>query len=186
LSDVKSFKVIVNEVNSPPVLTVPPDQRTDELSTLLLVTGFDDPDLPENRPTFSLVSPPAGMTINPDSGLIIWTPTEAQGPGIYHITVHVTDNGSPPLSDTKTFLIFVKDLNGQPFPIAFTSFSITNQEFHLRVTAEPGTTYSLQASSDLRSWSTLTSLTATGADVEFVDGNAASFTYRFFRVVAGP
>jgi len=31
------------------------------------------------------------------SGVITWTPSEAQGPGVYSITTIVTDSGVPPL-----------------------------------------------------------------------------------------
>ena len=34
------------------------------------------------------------MTIDPARGAFTWTPTEAQGPGIYTVTVTVTD-GTP-------------------------------------------------------------------------------------------
>ena len=48
-----------------------------------------DSDLPENSLTFSLdaVSLGRGMTIDPVSGLFNWEPTEAQGPGVYIVTV---------------------------------------------------------------------------------------------------
>ena len=51
-----------------------------------------DPDLPFNALTFTLVSPPEGMTIDAASGGIAWTPGEVQGPTNYVITVQVTDN----------------------------------------------------------------------------------------------
>ena len=58
----------------------------------------DDADLPANTLSFSLdAGAPAGATITP-AGAFSWTPTEAQGPGVYSITVRVTDNGTPPLA----------------------------------------------------------------------------------------
>src|SRR5262249_18708290 len=64
LSHTKSFNAIVNEVNSPPVLTVPSDQTINELTTLNVSASATDPDIPVNILTFSLVSAPSGMTIN--------------------------------------------------------------------------------------------------------------------------
>jgi len=37
---------------------------------------------------------PAGASISA-AGLFKWRPTELQGPGVYPITVRVTDNGTP-------------------------------------------------------------------------------------------
>ena len=54
---------------------------------------------------------PAGASINPYTGLFIWTPTEAQGPGVYDITIRVTDNGSPALSDFETISVVVSETN---------------------------------------------------------------------------
>lgn len=62
--------------------------------------------------TFSLdAGAPAGASINPNTGVFTWTPTELQGPGIYDITVRVTDNGSPALSDFETITVTVNETN---------------------------------------------------------------------------
>jgi hypothetical protein len=113
-SDTKSFTVIVTEANSAPVLTVPGTQTIAELSTLTVTNTASDADLPANTLTFSLVSAPSGMTINPSSGVVTWTPTEAQGPSTNLITVKVTDNGAPPASDTKSFTVIVTESNSAP------------------------------------------------------------------------
>jgi hypothetical protein len=54
------------------------------------------------------------MTINPGTGAINWTPTEAEGPSTNTITVVVTDNGSPPLSATNSFTVVVNEVNSAP------------------------------------------------------------------------
>jgi hypothetical protein len=112
--EIRSFKVVVNEVNNPPVLTVPPTLTIDEFTSLVVVNTFSDPDLPVITPTFSLVSAPDGMDINPSTGVLAWTPTETQGPSTNLITVQVTDNGSPPFIDTKSFTIVVNEVNSAP------------------------------------------------------------------------
>lgn len=114
------FAVVVREVNSPPQLTTPAVQTVDELTPLLVTASATDPDLPANSLTYSLLAPPAGMTIDPASGLINWTPTEAQGPSTNQITVQVTDNGAPGLSASQTFAVVVKEVNAAPVlePIA--------------------------------------------------------------------
>jgi uncharacterized repeat protein (TIGR01451 family) len=114
LSDTKGFTVVVNEVNSPPVLTAIPNQTFNELTTLTLNITAADPDIPANTLTYSLVSAPAGAAINATTGVFVWTPTEAQGPSTNSVTVKVTDNGVPPLSDSKTFTIVVNEVNSAP------------------------------------------------------------------------
>src|SRR5207244_3452478 len=78
LSVTNTFQVIVNEVNLAPVLTVPADQTMAEQTALNVSVSATDADLPANSLTFALVSAPTGMTINPASGAISWTPTEGQ------------------------------------------------------------------------------------------------------------
>src|SRR4030095_14935468 len=110
LSDAKSFTVTVNEVNSAPVLGVIANQTVNEGSLLTVMASATDGDVPANTLSFSLVSPPAGAAINASSGVLSWTPSEAQGPGSYTLTVQVTDSGSPPLSDTKSFSVTVNEV----------------------------------------------------------------------------
>src|SRR5213078_3433880 len=114
LSATNSFTVTVREVNVAPVLSVPANQTIDELSALAVTASATDADVPANTLTFSLVSPPAGMTINGSSGAINWTPTEAQGPSTNTITVVVTDNGVPALSATNSFTVTVREVNVAP------------------------------------------------------------------------
>lgn len=64
--------------------------------------------------TYSLSNAPAGATIHPTTGVFAWTPTEAQGPGVYNITVRVTDNNLPPASDAKNFQVTVNETNRAP------------------------------------------------------------------------
>src|SRR5207244_2166266 len=109
LSVTNTFQVIVNEVNLAPVLTVPADQTINEQTALNVSASATDADIPANTLTFALVSAPTGMTINPASGAISWTPTEGQGPSTNAVSVSVTDNGVPALSATNTFQVIVND-----------------------------------------------------------------------------
>jgi len=114
LSVTNSFTVTVNEVNSVPVLIVPADQTINELTTLNVSASATDSDVPANALTFSLITPPAGMTIVPGTGAINWSPTEGQGPSTNVIIVVVTDNGTPSLSATNSFTVTVSEVNNAP------------------------------------------------------------------------
>jgi hypothetical protein len=93
--------------NTAPVLAAIPDQAIDELTTLLWTNSVTDPDLEFETFTFSLVNAPAGVGLEPVTGLLNWRPTAAQVPSTNLITVRVNDNGTPPLNDTKTFTVVV-------------------------------------------------------------------------------
>jgi autotransporter-associated beta strand protein len=114
LSATNTFSVVVNEVNTPPILNVPANQTINELATLNASASATDSDLPANPLAFSLLTSPSGMTIVPSTGAITWTPTEAQGPSVNTITVVVTDNGTPSLSATNTFTVTVNEVNSAP------------------------------------------------------------------------
>src|SRR6266702_719734 len=114
LSDTRSFTIFVNEVNSAPILTVPSTQMINELATLTATNTATDLDIPANILTFALVAAPSGMTLDSTTGVVTWTPGEVQGPSTNVISVRVTDNGTPPLSDTRSFTIIVNEVNSAP------------------------------------------------------------------------
>mgnify|MGYP003345615171 CR=1 FL=1 len=121
LSDARLFKVTVNEANSPPSLAPILSLSVPEGQTLWVTNSATDPDPIQQTLRFSLdPGAPEGAAIDPVSGLLSWTPSEAQGPGNYTITVRVTDNGVPPLSDAKSFTVSVSEVNQPPLliPIA--------------------------------------------------------------------
>ena len=122
-SATNSFTVRVNEVNSPPVLPSPPDRTINELTLMTVPDTAADPDLPANTLTYSFLAAPTGAAIS-SSGVITWTPSEAQGPSTNTFTVRVVDNGSPPLSDTNTFTVTVNEVNSPPVLPAQTNRTI--------------------------------------------------------------
>ncbi|MBK8475318.1 MAG: putative Ig domain-containing protein [Opitutaceae bacterium] len=61
-----------------------------------------------DRITYSLgAGAPAGMMINPTTGLITWTPSYAQAAATHQVTVIASDNGSPSLSDSELLTVEV-------------------------------------------------------------------------------
>jgi hypothetical protein len=66
-----------------------------------------DTDQPPQALTFSLgAGAPAGASISTE-GVFNWTPGAAQSPSTNAISVLVTDNGLPPLSDSSSFTVIV-------------------------------------------------------------------------------
>ncbi len=103
----------------PPQLDAIPDQTVDELAPFTFDANATDANLPNDTLVFSLVGTvPTGMTINAQTGVISWTPDEAEGPQSYNITVRVTDAFQ--LTDEDTFTLTVNEVNTPPVipPIA--------------------------------------------------------------------
>src|SRR5439155_734231 len=110
LTDSKSFTVVVNEVNTAPMLTMPANQTINELTALNVSATATHEDVPANTLTFALVSGPAGLRVAA-SGVMAWTPSEAQGPSTNVVTVRVFDDGAPSLSATNSFTVVVNEVN---------------------------------------------------------------------------
>ncbi len=112
-------QIYIDQPNRAPALANISNQAVDELNLLSFTAAATDADGSVQLLTFSLDAGfPAGATINSTSGLFSWTPTEIQGPGAYPITVRVTDNGVPALSDSRTFTVTVNEVNGAPAALA--------------------------------------------------------------------
>ena len=122
----KTFVFIVRNVNDAPTWTsVPSGIITiwEDAAYSVTVTA-SDVDVSDVL-TYSLVSPPTGMTINSSSGLITWTPTNSQV-GSHTITVKVTDTGSA--SITSSWTLQVKNLNDSPTWVSVPSGTIATYE----------------------------------------------------------
>ncbi|HEX3857718.1 MAG TPA: LamG-like jellyroll fold domain-containing protein [Verrucomicrobiae bacterium] len=118
--------------NTPPVFTTNnlPNQTINELTTLTVTNTATDTNagvtlsyavsmvvdtaamVASNWPTIYATTTPS-PTID-TNGIITWTPTEAQGPGVYTITTVVSDNGIPPASATNSFTVTVNEVNLPP------------------------------------------------------------------------
>jgi len=115
LSASRTFKVTVNEVNTAPRLPAAPDLAVDE--GLLLRWNFvaTDADLPRQTLRYRLAADaPLGASIQPVTGQFTWVPSEAQGGASYPITAIVTDDATPPGTDSQTFRVSVHDWNSAP------------------------------------------------------------------------
>ena len=114
----------------PPLFTYP----TNNVFTNLETTPFTvtclatDTNTPPLTLTFALVSGPTNITIGPASGVINWTPTEAQGPSTNLISVSVANAA---FSVTNSFTIIVEESNLPP------AFVLTNISDQIAVAGNP-------------------------------------------------
>jgi len=95
-------------INHSPTITFISDTTAFVEVAYMYDVNATDPDVGDIL-TYSLTgSIPEGMTIDPTTGVINWTPTDSQI-GDNDITVEVSDNGSPVGSDSQNFTITVSD-----------------------------------------------------------------------------
>jgi len=109
---------------------------------------------------------------------------------------------APPLLAYNTFYywqVVAKDNHGgttpspvysfltetEPLPVRFVSFMILpGQYFELTFTNEPDRSYSIEASTNLVNWVTLTNFPAATATTTFRDAEGATLSNRFYRIVS--
>jgi hypothetical protein len=181
LSATATFSVNVNEVNRPPVLAVPADQVLAFGQSLFLAITAVDPDIPANTLTYALaLDAPAGMRLDAGSGVLEWMPAADQAPATNRVTVRVTDDGSPPLSDSRTFTVIVL-----PPPPAVSAVGLTPDGFPTFVWGTiPGRTYSVEFTDSLvnPAWQPLADIVAVAAQTRFADSSAGGVRQRYYRI----
>jgi VCBS repeat-containing protein len=111
-SAVTTVTITVRAINDAPVLAPIASQSKDEGTPVTFTAAATDVD--GNALTYSLVSAPQGASINSATGAFTWTPSEVEGPGSYTFSVHVQDNGTPALADSKSVTITVNEVNVAP------------------------------------------------------------------------
>ena len=97
-------------MNDAPVLKAIPDLIVTAGDTATFKASATDIDTVYGQTlTYSLVGiTPAGVTLNSTTGVFAWATSKTMAPGVYTLTVKVTDSGASPLSNTKTVRITVK------------------------------------------------------------------------------
>jgi hypothetical protein len=179
LSSTQSVSVLVLPPNTPPTLA-PIANRTIHLGTTLLITNIaTDPDLPPETLTFAFATnPPTGAAIDPASGLFSWTPGAVFLNTTNQIGITVTDNGVPPLSDTK---FFTATVIADPL---IQSVVVSNASVLIAWSAISGQSYRLQSKTNLTdpTWNDLSpDVTASGPTASGSDASGTD-AQRFYRV----
>ena len=166
--------------NQPPVLTPLPDRAIFLGQTLSFMASATDPDSGETLSYALDAGFPAGAAIDPTSGLFHWTPSAAQAPSTNQITVTVTDNGAPNLSDRKSFSVVVAL---QPRVAVGQALGVTTLTFPLLA----GKIYHVKYSGDLNlpisQWPDLVpSFIASANGTRSITDNAPGQSQRFYLI----
>ena len=118
LSATNTFQVVVREVNVAPSLPLVTTQTVNELTLLSVTNTGTNFNIHSVVTGYRLVSPPSNMVISA-SGIITWTPAQAQSPATNVITTVVTNSNpydlvNPSLTSTNQFTVIVKEVNVAP------------------------------------------------------------------------
>jgi hypothetical protein len=128
--------------------------------------------------TFSLNNSPAGTAIDPATGVLNWAATNVVAPSTNIITVRVTDNGTPPLSDAKIFSVIV-----QP-PLQFGSITPNGNAINFTFNSLPGQSYQLEYKNNLGDpqWPLLDPAVAGTGNALVLTDNAPPAAQRFYQL----
>lgn len=118
-SDSETVSITVNEVNQLPILGALNTLTAFPGETLTAQIPGSDADLPLQGLTYSLDTAPAGISINPTTGVLTWALPNGTAEGTFAVTVRLTDAIGD--SVTRDYLIQVS-----PFNIG-NAFGLTSQ-----------------------------------------------------------
>ena len=180
LSDSALITIVVNESNTPPALAAIADQAITVGQTLTFTVQATDPDLPAQPLTFDFAGTvPAGVTIDATNGVFSWI---ANTVGTNVIAVRATDNGVPPLSDTRTFTVIVTA------SFRITSIGLSNDVVTLTWNAAADAHYRVEYKNSLADadWLPLTTnITAAGTNASASD-RIETNRQRIYRIALQP
>jgi hypothetical protein len=164
----------------PPVLAQPGKYTVNPGQTVLFTNSAS-----ENNPNvslrFSLDSAPFDARITSDSGVFDWRPPISAAGKTNHVVIRVTDNGNPPLSDTKAFKILVNPLQ----PASIRPY-IKSGQLHLVLSGSTGPDYIVEVSGDLIHWADFQTNSPASLPFDLILPSPTGQTPRFYRVRLGP
>ena len=178
----RSFNTFIGVLNSTPVLTAASNRTVNAGITVVATNSATDVDAPPQILNFRLLTPPSGATINSNSGVFTWRPPVAAANSTNPINVIVADNGSPSRSATQSFLVTVNPLNA---PV-MTLQSSNNGLVRLSVAGDYGPDYTVQATTNLVSWTNVFTTNLPVLPFNWNDPAGTTLPRRFYRAVPGP
>ncbi|MEI6343170.1 MAG: hypothetical protein WCR07_14560, partial [Verrucomicrobiota bacterium] len=122
-----AFTLVVMEVNTLPILLGATNATINEMTTYTQAMSARDTDLPAQAVTVELLSGPSGMVMT--NGVLVWTPTEAQGPSTNTVGVIARDGVG---IVTNTFTVFVREVNRLPSLPGATNATLPEMAAHIQ------------------------------------------------------
>jgi len=91
----------------PPTLAPVADQTINMGEVMRITNSAVGADGTSNNLSFTLLSAPAGMRINPTNGIVSWTPDMSQAGTTNSVVEQVSDTNAPPLTSVQSFTVLV-------------------------------------------------------------------------------
>jgi hypothetical protein len=180
-----SFPYTWQATNLAPLLAPISNRTVIAGATLAITNSAAYPDAPPLPLTYSLLTspaPPAGASINASTGVFTWRPAIAQSGSTNTLGVIASDNGTPSLSATQSFLVTVL----APAKPTFTRLALTNGTFSFWINGDPGPDYLVWRSTNLMNWTPALSLTSPALPFLFSAPAPANTDHSFYRAQLGP
>ena len=172
-------------MNHPPVLPPLPDVSVLAGTSFNVTNAAHDPDQPAQTLTFSLLSPVPGGLLNVTNGLLMCRPPIGSSPSVTNVAIIVSDNGTPVMRATQSFLLTIS----RPASPRLFGPVWSNGLVSLQVQGDPGPDYVFEAASNLTSpvqWGPLDTNLSPVPPFWWTDSRAGSATQRYYRVRLGP
>jgi hypothetical protein len=171
----------VTPPNTPPVLAAITNRTVNVGQTVAFTASATDTDQPPQTLTFALLAGATNATLNANHGAFNFRPLVAQANSTNSFTLKVADNGTPSLSTTQIFSVFVNPLS----VAGISNISFAGGKFGFNVSGQSGPDYAIQTSTNLTQWSNIFITNSPALPFNWADTNF--FTpQRFYRVKLGP
>lgn len=192
MDDVQLFDRVFGPAEIPSLMNHPP-VLTDVVTNFNILAGRTlaftnvamDPDQPAQTLSWSLLSPPVGAAVNPDTGVVSWRPLMSESPGTNLLAVQVADNGSPVMSRTQVVRVVVL----RPQSPMLAAAMPMRGHFSMMISGDSGPDYVVQTATNLNAppgWSPAFTNRAAITPFQYVDAIGAGARQKFYRVVLQP
>jgi N-formylglutamate amidohydrolase len=182
---VEWFYLTINPVNDAPVFSSVADRAINPGVSLTIPASAID--VEGASLGYTLVSGPAGSSVNPSTGTFIWRPTIAQSGATYPVAIRATESGTGGLSSTLNFQAIVNPSTAPQISTAWIPGGLqSSPQVQLSMNGQLGPDYLVWASEDLVNWVNLTTATPTTFPFVWTDANASQYPKRFYQVRLGP
>ena len=166
--------------NVEPILAAISNSTINVGVSLSITNNATDADVGQTL-TYSLPAAPTNATIDSANGILNWRPLVTQADTTNAFSVVVTDNGTPSMSATQSFRVFVNPLM---LP-SITTTPVANGQIELNVNGQVGPDYAVQGSSNLVDWHTLFITNPPTMPFNW-STNTGTLPVQFFRIKVGP
>lgn len=169
-------------VNTPPVLAGIGDRTVNVGQTVEFTASATDNDLPAQSLSYTLLAGPANATLGSNSGAFSFRPLVNQANATHAFTLQVADDGSPPLTATRSFSVTVNPL----VTPTISHITFAGGQFSFQVNGQTGPDYEIQTSTNLTDWTPIHTAISPAMPFNWTHADTSGPGQRFYRVKTGP